>query len=102
MAPSQFPVASISFQRLVAGDRQESNRLFEACTGSGVFMLQLNDHESIFDKARGAFSVSEQVMDLPLEQKMSWEMDQWGLLQIGGYDLSSVLHLTQGLTEMIR
>lgn len=57
------------FRRLVNGDAEEALKVFEAARGCGFFDLSNAhiDYESMFDTANETF-------ELPLEEKMKYEM----------------------------
>lgn len=71
------PLETISLQKLIDHDPPEEERIFEACKGRGFFYLDLAGPESgetILKGSEDICHVGEQVMALPLEEKMKHQM----------------------------
>lgn len=92
-AASQQPISlakikEISLQRLQMNDMIESQNLLIACMEDGVFYLNLHDYTnqdgSLLSLSKEIFSVSQQLFDLPLEEKMSYDIDKNGIMRVNG------------------
>jgi isopenicillin N synthase-like dioxygenase len=65
--------------------------LLEACGTDGCFYLSLEDLDAdrpefqVFDMAKKIIKLSDDFFQLPAEEKLMWEMDKWGDMQIGGW-----------------
>ena len=71
------PLETISLQKLLDHDSAEEDRILEACKGRGFFYLKLAGPESgetILKGSEDIARVGEQVMALPLEEKMKFQM----------------------------
>ena len=88
---SCVPLLKLSFKKLLDGDVEESNRLFEASKELGFFYLDLCDTpEGIpiledFDKL---FRIGEQLFDLDVEEKQKYDFS--GLRSYFGYAPQSI------------
>ncbi|KAI9842225.1 MAG: hypothetical protein M1837_007370 [Sclerophora amabilis] len=73
--PDDVPTATLprlSLNKLVNGDCDESERLFEACRDLGFFYLDLEDHEQGMKLLRivdGIFAKSDALFDMSIEEK---------------------------------
>ncbi|KAK4697940.1 hypothetical protein P7C71_g212, partial [Lecanoromycetidae sp. Uapishka_2] len=70
------PLLRISLLKLLTDDEKESKRLYAACKDLGFFYLDLEGSskgQSILEDANKLFSVGEQLFDLELEEKQSYE-----------------------------
>ncbi|KAJ5563709.1 hypothetical protein N7535_008873 [Penicillium sp. DV-2018c] len=70
------PLLRLSSAKLLAGDRAEHERLFEACTDLGFFYLDLSDSEqgtSLLGDADHLFKVGERLFELSLEEKLKYD-----------------------------
>jgi isopenicillin N synthase-like dioxygenase len=83
---NSFP--SISFSLVKSHDAAEVANLVTACETDGCFCLDLSDEDglqtSMLESAGKLFDISKRLFEMPLEQKLRWEMDTWGDLLIGG------------------
>lgn len=82
--PDDVPVADIylvDFDKLTAGDQEEARKVFEASRGYGFFYL--NNTHIDFDFM---FDVANETFQLPLEEKMKYEMGNTG--RYFGYKMS--------------
>lgn len=82
--PHDVPTAeiySVDFDKLSNGDAQEAQKVYEASTGYGFFYLSNThiDYDFMFDLANETFQ-------LPLEEKMKYEMGNTG--SYFGYKMS--------------
>lgn len=71
------PLETISLEKLLSQDATEEDRVFEACKGRGFFYLDLAGPESgetILKGSGDICRVGEQVMALPLDEKMKYQM----------------------------
>lgn len=74
--PDDLPTADIStvdFARLAAGDADQARCLHEAATGYGFFYVTNHDVDYSF-----MFKLAQAVFDLPLEEKMKYDMGTTG------------------------
>ena len=74
--PDDVPVADIyevDFEKLSAGDKEEARKVFDASRGYGFFYLSNThiDYQYMFD-------VAQETFDLPLDEKMIYEMGNQG------------------------
>lgn len=82
--PNDLPLADIYFvdyQKLKAGDQDESRKVFDACRGFGFFYLTNTNIDYNF-----MFDLAQDVFDLPLDTKMKYEMGNTGAYY--GYKMS--------------
>lgn len=92
-ASSQQPIPlarikEISLQRLEMSDEIETQKLLIACMEDGVFYLNLRDHtnqdRSLLSLSKEMFSVSQELFELPLDEKMNYDIDQNGIMRVNG------------------
>jgi isopenicillin N synthase-like dioxygenase len=85
-----IPLCKVSFNSLLSSNEEQISALLQACKTDGCFLLDLKSpvecHATqsvltIFDKL---VNYVEEFYALPLSEKLKWEMDKWGDLQIGG------------------
>jgi len=87
----QVTLREIPLSGILARDPPLVADLAEACTLDGCFYLNLQDPynktpwSDACKKAEQLYEIADEFFQLPLEQKLSWEMDKWGDMQIGGY-----------------
>ncbi|OIW29132.1 Clavaminate synthase-like protein [Coniochaeta ligniaria NRRL 30616] len=89
-------LTSVSVSKIEDGDVAETCKMLQACASDGGFYLSLssdadaNRHgvsgrHPLLALADHVFGTAKELFSMPLEDKMHWEMDLWGELQIGGY-----------------
>jgi isopenicillin N synthase-like dioxygenase len=70
------PLLRLSLGKLMAGDKAELERLFEASVDIGFFYLDLQDCEhgtSLLKDADGLFKVGEELFELSLDEKKNYD-----------------------------
>ncbi|KAL9052650.1 MAG: hypothetical protein Q9162_005277 [Coniocarpon cinnabarinum] len=73
--PDDVPVADLyqfSLSKLVDGEEAESRALFEACTTTGFFLLDLQDHDigkQLLASVPPVFDVAEELFSLDFDEK---------------------------------
>jgi len=70
------PLLRLSSGKLLAGDRVEYKRLFQASTDIGFFYLDLSDTKqgsSLLGDADNLFQVGERLFELSLEEKKQYD-----------------------------
>ncbi|MCJ1395457.1 hypothetical protein MMC18_008343 [Xylographa bjoerkii] len=73
------PLLKLSFKKLLDGDSEESNRLFQASKQLGFFYLDLRDTsegDSILEDVDKLFRVGEQLFDLDVEEKQKYDFSE--------------------------
>ncbi|KAI9805949.1 MAG: hypothetical protein M1825_000563 [Sarcosagium campestre] len=88
--PSDVVVASlatISLERLRAGDQNEAKKLFEACKNSGFFYLDLqtSNDNGILKTINDMFALDKDLYDLDDEEKIKYDVDKLSKLKLNGY-----------------
>ncbi|KAF9887235.1 hypothetical protein FE257_010363 [Aspergillus nanangensis] len=87
--PVDVPVAdlhTVSMKKLQAGDAAEVQRLFEASSTKGVFYLDLlSDESDILPIIKAIRSVSEELFELPQEEKCVYDVDKLTSRKCNGY-----------------
>ena len=74
--PSSIPTADISsvdYDLLLAGNKHESQKVFDAARGYGFFYLSNTHIDAAF-----MFALANKTFALPLEEKMKYEMGSTG------------------------
>lgn len=90
MARPHSALRAISLSGILADDSAQVANLLEACSTDGCFYLIVQESEndnpscSTLRMADEVFKLAEELFELPLQEKLRWEMDKWGDLQIGG------------------
>ena len=82
--PDDVPTADIyfvDFDKLDAGDEEEARKMFDACRGYGFFYLSNTHIDFNF-----MFDVANETFQLPLDEKMKYEMGNTG--RYFGYKMS--------------
>lgn len=70
------PLLRLSLSKLLAGDKAELERLYEASVDIGFFYLDLHDCEHgklLLEDADGLFQVGERLFELSLEEKKKYD-----------------------------
>lgn len=73
--PNDVPTAELhrlSIGKLLAGDTAESERLFDACTTTGFFLLHLQDDKcgsDLLEAVSPVFHVAQDLFNLDLDEK---------------------------------
>lgn len=86
-------IQDISYVALMANDPSNTRALLNACSSEGCFYLEIGDlaigsqSSSILSTAEQVAAVAGGLFELPLEEKLRWEMDKWGSMLNGGYVL---------------
>lgn len=73
------PLLRLSLEKLLANDKAETQRLFQACEEIGFFYLNLEDSEtgsSLLEDADKLFQVGENLFDLDLAEKQKYDFSQ--------------------------
>ncbi|RAL11741.1 Clavaminate synthase-like protein [Aspergillus homomorphus CBS 101889] len=87
--PSDLPVAklqTIDLGKLQAGDEKEALRLLDASREDGVFYLNLDSARAeVLPVLESIYKLSEQLFDLPLEEKSVYDVDKLGTMKCNGY-----------------
>lgn len=83
----------ISLQRLQSNDDVEITKLLIACKEDGVFYLNLRDYGSqdgpLLSMSTEVFQLSKELFDLPLNEKMGYDIDNFGNMKVDGYVIES-------------
>jgi isopenicillin N synthase-like dioxygenase len=102
-ALSQTCLDHVGYEGLLSGNKQDIDGLAKICREVGCFYLSLfqtaaDDRLGIFEMASDISRGVDEFFGQPLQEKIKWEMDAWGQLQISGF----VLLLTLGyvLTDL--
>jgi isopenicillin N synthase-like dioxygenase len=83
--PSDVPTAplvTISLKKLVSGDKQEKDRLFEASKSLGFFYLDLREYvdgEALLGGLDEMFDLNEKFYQLPLKEKIKYDFAAKGM-----------------------
>ena len=86
-------IQDVSYVGLLANNQSDTRALLNACSSEGCFYLQIGglanvgQSLSILSMAEKIAAVAGSFFELPLEEKLRWEMDKWGSTQNGGYVL---------------
>ena len=84
--PKDVPIADlpqISLGKLVSKDPLESERLFEACSISGFFLLDMqdtSDGKDFLEITERIFEISRQLHDLDMDEKIKYKYQPPGCL----------------------
>lgn len=73
------PLLRLSLEKLLANDKAETQRLFQACEEIGFFYLNLQDSQtgsSLLKDADKLFQVGENLFDLDLAEKQKYDFSQ--------------------------
>lgn len=73
------PLLRVSLSKLLKYDEEESQHLYAACKDLGFFYLDLQDSskgQSILEDANKLFNVGEELFDLNLEDKRSYDFSE--------------------------
>ena len=93
MREAPFPLPILSLNGLLTEDAAEARKLVNACMTDGGFYVDLDEPSDtgkevlphpLISMADDVVSIAREVFSMPLDDKLSWEMDRWGDLQIGG------------------
>lgn len=82
-------------------DPTDVTNLFKACASDGCFYLDLMKQGmncqscSLLAMAERVFNVADTLFKIPLTEKLEWEMDKLGDLQICGYVVSFLASLVK-------
>lgn len=79
-------LARLSYGKLLAGDHDESNRLFQACIDTGFFLLDLRgmtEGEELLHDAEGLYKLNHDFTALDGTEKSKYRIN--GKHQIFGY-----------------
>ena len=88
---SEEPLKTVSFHGLTSNDPSQVATLLNASMSDGGFYLDLKESTAegsahrVIETAAEVLDAVMRFFDLPLETKLTWEMDKVGELQIGGY-----------------
>lgn len=100
LTDASFPLPILSLNGLLTEDAAEARKLLNACMTDGGFYVDLDEHSDtgkevlphpLISMAEDVVSIAREVFSMPLDDKLSWEMDKWGDLQIGGYVQSAFM-----------
>jgi len=103
MTESQAALREVSLSAILTKDSFHIATLLEACSTDGCFYLSLEDPDTnrpgcdVFDKAEEIIELADEFFQLPAEEKLMWEMDKWGDMQIGGWVIQPAA--TRGLQD---
>jgi len=92
--PAPFPegfqyidLPHISLDKLLNDDDEEEQKIFEICTTTGFFYLDLNDHpkgEELWNNGCEACRIGQQTLPaMPMEEKLSYKARE----KIGVFDM---------------
>jgi len=68
-------LTELSYKKLLAGDPDESSRLFQACTDTGFFLLDLRDlseGQELLHDAEGLYKVTQEFGSLDDTEKAKY------------------------------
>jgi isopenicillin N synthase-like dioxygenase len=84
--PRSAVLQTISYSKLCQGDPSAIRLLYQAGIDNGFFYLDLIGPEStqLLDEAETLFQAAEEVFDLQLETKMTYDLDIIGPAKING------------------
>ena len=90
----------VSYQRLRGKDEIESAKLFNACTESGFFYLDLADPKDkpYCKTVEASFALSKEYFTRPLEEKLNDKREELSALNVCGY-VTSFLKSNRRLTR---
>ena len=88
------PLKRLSIAKLVTGDLKESKALFDSCTSSGFFLLDLQDHDfgvELLKTVDPIFAVAEDLFELDLSEKDAYSYQAGeAILGYKGYGVGRV------------
>lgn len=91
--PELAQIMEVSLQRLERGDKTETSKLLTACREDGVFYLNLQTHENhdgpLLSLSTEIFDLSKKLFELPLDEKMNYDIDTFGTMKVNGYVMPS-------------
>ena len=85
-----FSIIEIPFAEILKNEACHLDSLYKACSSEGCFYLDIGTPKkgasavSLIDMADAIMQIAGSFFALPLEEKLRWEMDKWGDMQIGG------------------
>ena len=84
--PRQAQLDVVDFKALKDGDPEHSRKLYEACVTSGCFYLDVQSYpDSSLEKTLDSmYSLVDDMFDLPLEEKVEYDVDVIGELKVCG------------------
>jgi isopenicillin N synthase-like dioxygenase len=84
--PKSATLQTISYSKLCQGDPSAIRLLYQAGIENGFFYLDLGGPEStqLLHEAETLFQAAEEVFDLQLEMKMTYDLDVIGPAKING------------------
>lgn len=92
--PTDLPVAALQklqFSQLISKDDAESKKLFQICSSTGVFLLDLTESpegKALLAHVNGTFELGEKIFNLDMKEKQQYSMLNGTVL---GFVLLSVL-----------
>ena len=69
-------VPKISLSKLASKDKHEASRVFDACSTSGIFLLDLEgdlDGEVLQNDIAPMFALTKETLDVSLEEKLKYK-----------------------------
>ena len=66
-------IATVAYDKLIAGDETQAQAIYDAATGYGFFYLSGHDID-----ASSMFGLADKVFDLPLNEKLKYDMGTTG------------------------
>lgn len=78
-------IRTINLSRLQTGDRKENESLFLAAKNDGFFYLDFRDHDpKIRDVIDSIYALAKEFYDLPLEERLPYDVDKLSKIKING------------------
>lgn len=78
---------TINFQALLDNDSEERSNLLDAAQNQGFFYLDLTqtqDSAKLLGIVENVYSMQKKLFDLPLEEKLKYDVDNGGYMKING------------------
>ncbi len=90
MGTTQSADKEISLTAIMNKDSAEIDNVVQACVKDGYFYLSVENPSDrsnlgfILDIAEEVIKIGNEFFQLPIDEKLAFEMDDWGDLQNGG------------------
>lgn len=88
---------TIALSKLLSNDPEEVASLMSACKNEGFFYLNLSGTEAndIWPQAKEIFAIIHEFFDQPLEDKLKFDVKEFGISEINGYIISCIRRNTR-------
>ncbi|EME80879.1 uncharacterized protein MYCFIDRAFT_165730 [Pseudocercospora fijiensis CIRAD86] len=78
-------LATIPLEALISNEQKAVERLVEAASNDGCFYLDISSAKILFDAADQISVAADSFFNLPVHEKLLYEMDHFTNLHMGGY-----------------